>query len=198
MRSLFIKRVIDASLAGAGLVALAPVMAATAWAVRRDIGSPVLFRQTRLGKHGVPFEMAKFRTMRSGPGSDAQRLTQLGRFLRATSLDELPELWHVVKGEMSLVGPRPLLPQYWERYNAEQRRRHAVPPGLTGWAQVNGRNARSWDEKFAFDTWYVDHWSNELDAKILWRTVRAVLRREGISHSEDVTMPEFLGTKQRG
>jgi lipopolysaccharide/colanic/teichoic acid biosynthesis glycosyltransferase len=135
--------------------------------------------------------LVKFRTMRPGPGSDAERLTALGRFLRATSLDELPELWNVLRGEMSLVGPRPLLMQYLTRYTPEQRRRHEVKPGITGWAQVNGRNAISWDQRFALDVWYIDHWSLGLDLRILARTVWAILRRRGISAPGSATMPEF-------
>lgn len=170
------------------------------WQVRRKLGSPVFFRQTRPGLHGRPFEMVKFRTMTDARGPDgkllpdAERLTAFGRFLRATSLDELPELWNVIKGDMSLVGPRPLLMEYLPLYSSEQARRHEVRPGITGWAQVNGRNALSWEEKFKLDVWYVDHRSLWLDIKILWLTVRKVLVREGISAPGDATMPVFNGT----
>jgi lipopolysaccharide/colanic/teichoic acid biosynthesis glycosyltransferase len=167
-----------------------------------DIGRPVLFRQLRPGLHGEPFEMIKLRTMRDAvdrsgrPLPDAERLTPIGRFLRASSLDELPELWNVLRGEMSLVGPRPLLVRYLPRYSPEQARRHAVRPGVTGWAQVNGRNAADWETKFQLDVWYVDHWSLALDLKILARTILAVLRRDGISAPGDATMPEFQGSPQ--
>jgi lipopolysaccharide/colanic/teichoic acid biosynthesis glycosyltransferase len=188
------KRLLDLAGAGVALVIAAPVMAATAVAVAADVGRPVLFRQERPGRNGRPFIMYKFRTMRDGAGTDAERLTPVGRFLRATSLDELPELLNVLKGDMSLVGPRPLLTRYLDRYTSEQARRHEVRPGITGWAQINGRNAISWEEKFALDVWYVDHWSIALDLAILARTVLAVLRREGISHASDATMPEFRGS----
>jgi len=193
------KRLVDVVGAGVALVAAAPVLATVGVAVRASMGSPVLFRQQRPGLHGRPFTIYKFRTMRDATGPDgrprpdAERLTAVGRFLRATSLDELPELWNVLRGQMSLVGPRPLLVQYLPRYSAEQARRHDVKPGLTGWAQVNGRNAPSWDEKLAKDVWYVDHWSNLLDLRILVRTVAAVLDRRGIRHGAEATMPEFMG-----
>ncbi|MFN3597237.1 MAG: sugar transferase [Rubricoccaceae bacterium] len=193
------KRLFDIVCAALGLLVLAPVLGAVALAVRVKLGSPVLFRQTRPGLSGRPFEMVKFRTMtdaRDAQGRllpDAERLTAFGRFLRSTSLDELPELWNVLRGEMSLVGPRPLLMQYLERYSPEQARRHEVRPGITGWAQVNGRNALSWEEKFALDVWYVDHQSFALDLRILWMTVRKVLAREGISAESSATMPEFTG-----
>ena len=172
-----------------------------AWLIKRKLGSPVFFRQTRPGRHGRPFEMVKFRTMTDVRGPDGQllpdavRLTAFGRFLRATSLDELPELWNVLKGDMSLVGPRPLLMEYLPLYSPEQARRHDVRPGITGWAQVNGRNALSWDEKFKLDVWYVDHRSLWLDVKILWLTVRKVLVREGISADGVATMSKFTGGK---
>jgi lipopolysaccharide/colanic/teichoic acid biosynthesis glycosyltransferase len=168
-------------------------------AVRIRLGSPVLFKQTRPGLHGKPFDIFKFRSMRSAtdasgnPLPDAERLTPLGRFLRASSLDELPELFNVLVGDMSLVGPRPLMMDYLSRYSAEQRRRHEVKPGITGWAQINGRNSINWIEKLSLDCWYVDHWSNELDVKILLATVRTVLRRDGIGHGESATMPVFMG-----
>lgn len=188
----------DAVLSATALVVLSPVVAATAVAVRRRLGSPVLFRQERPGRGGRPFRMAKFRTMLEpdparGLVSDEDRLTPFGARLRATSLDELPSLWNVVRGDMALVGPRPLLMSYLERYSPEQARRHEVRPGLTGWAQVNGRNAVSWDDRLAMDVWYVDHRSHALDLKILWLTVRSVVQREGISAEGHVTMPEFLG-----
>jgi lipopolysaccharide/colanic/teichoic acid biosynthesis glycosyltransferase len=163
------------------------------------MGSPVLFRQVRPGRDEVPFHCLKFRTMndacddRGNLRPDRERLTRVGKFLRATSIDELPQLWSVLRGDMSLVGPRPLLTRYLDRYTPEQRRRHAVMPGITGWAAVNGRNALSWDEKFAFDAWYVDHWSPLLDVKILAMTALRVLRREGIASEGHATMPEFLG-----
>jgi len=173
----------------------------TAWAIiRLALGRPVLFRQTRIGLCEKPFTFFKFRTMtdaRDASGAllpDEQRLTAFGRFLRATSLDELPQLWNVLRGDMSLVGPRPLLPQYVSRYNAHQRRRHEVKPGITGWAQINGRNAITWEEKFDLDVWYVDHQSLWLDLKILWLTMLKVVRRDGISQSGYATMPEFMGT----
>nr|WP_291327235.1 sugar transferase [Acidovorax sp. 28-64-14] len=169
--------------------------------MRRKLGSPAFFRQVRPGMHGQPFEMVKFRTMTDARGADgallpdADRLTPFGRFLRASSLDELPELWNVLKGEMSLVGPRPLLMEYLPLYSPQQARRHEVRPGITGWAQVNGRNALGWDEKFKLDVWYVDHRSLWLDIKILWLTVKKVLVREGISAAGEATMPRFTGGK---
>lgn len=180
------------------LVVLSPAILTVAIGVMFDLGSPVLFKQVRPGLHGRPFTMYKFRTMRDPRGeavadTDAQRLTRFGRWIRATSLDELPELWNVVRGDMSLVGPRPLLMRYLPLYSAEQMRRHEVRPGLTGWAQVNGRNALSWDDKFALDVWYVDHRSLSLDLKILFLTLAAVIKREGISHEDSATMPEFTG-----
>jgi lipopolysaccharide/colanic/teichoic acid biosynthesis glycosyltransferase len=176
------------------------VLAAVAVAIRVRMGSPVLFRQDRPGLQGRPFRLAKFRTMRAAAGPtgrplpDGERLTALGRFLRASSLDELPQLWNVLAGDLSLVGPRPLLMQYLARYSPEQARRHEVRPGITGWAQVNGRNALSWEEKFALDVWYVDHWSLALDLRILALTALQVLRRSGISREGYATMPEFMGT----
>lgn len=195
------KRLIDFTAALLGLIALALPLLILCLLIRRKLGSPVLFRQIRPGLHGQPFEMVKFRTMTDARGPDgallpdAERLTPFGRFLRSTSLDELPELWNVLKGDMSLVGPRPLLMEYLPLYSPEQARRHAVRPGVTGWAQVNGRNAISWDEKFALDTWYVDHQSLTLDMKILWLTVKKVLVREGISAAGEATMDKFTGSK---
>ena len=182
------------------IVVFSPLLALVALLVRLKLGSPVLFRQVRPGLHGRPFTMLKFRTMtdaRDASGQllpDSQRLTPFGRFLRSTSLDELPELLNVLKGEMSLVGPRPLLMEYLDRYTPEQRRRHDVVPGISGWAQVNGRNAISWDEKFALDVWYVDHQSLWLDLKILLLTALVTLRREGISQPGQATMEEFAGS----
>jgi lipopolysaccharide/colanic/teichoic acid biosynthesis glycosyltransferase len=196
-----VKRLFDQLASALGLLLLALPLALLAWQVRRKLGSPVLFIQVRPGLHGKPFRMVKFRTMtdaRDASGallSDAQRLTSFGRFLRASSLDELPELWNVLRGEMSLVGPRPLLMEYLPLYSPEQARRHEVRPGITGWAQVNGRNAISWGEKFVLDVWYVDHRSLWLDVRILWLTVRKVLVRDGISAAGEATMPRFEGDK---
>ena len=195
------KRLLDFIAALLGLIALALPLLLLMALIRRRLGSPVFFRQTRPGLHGQPFEMVKFRTMTDTRGPDgallpdAERLTPFGRFLRSTSLDELPELWNVLKGDMSLVGPRPLLMEYLPLYSPEQARRHAVRPGVTGWAQVNGRNAISWEEKCALDTWYVDHQSLLLDMKILWLTVKKVLVREGISAAGEATMGKFTGSK---
>jgi lipopolysaccharide/colanic/teichoic acid biosynthesis glycosyltransferase len=203
MRSARLKRALDVALAGATLVAGAPLMIAIGAAVAIDLGRPVLFKQVRPGKDGELFALLKFRTMRDARGpdgqplADAQRLTRFGRWLRATSLDELPELWNVLRGEMSLVGPRPLLVQYLNRYSREQARRHDVKPGLTGWAQIKGRNALDWDQKLALDVWYVDHWSNALDVSIIVKTFVAVLRRDGISAPGEATMPEFMGPTAR-
>jgi lipopolysaccharide/colanic/teichoic acid biosynthesis glycosyltransferase len=192
------RRSLDLVLATAATVALSPVIAATAVFVRVAIGRPVLFRQLRTGRDGVPFTLVKFRSMRDvpgieGPGRDAERLTAAGRFLRASSLDELPALWNVLRGEMSLVGPRPLPVAYLGRYTAEQRRRHDVRPGLTGLAQVRGRNALSWEQKFAYDLQYVRNRSLGLDLRILAATVRTVLRRDGITAAGSATAHEFQG-----
>lgn len=201
-RSAYLKRILDILGASFGLVAFGPLMLYLAFRVWREMGSPVLFRQVRPGLHGKPFVMYKFRTMteeRDTEGNllpDEKRLTPLGRFLREHSLDELPEFINVLKGEMSLVGPRPLLMEYLERYTPEQARRHEVKPGITGWAQVNGRNALSWEEKFKLDVWYVDNWNLLLDIKILLMTLVKVLRREGISAEGHATMPEFKGSKE--
>jgi lipopolysaccharide/colanic/teichoic acid biosynthesis glycosyltransferase len=193
-----VKRAVDVVVAGAGLAVTAPVMAAVAVAVRRDLGSPVLFRQVRPGLDGRPFELVKFRTMRivsssDGVDTDGDRLTPFGRWLRSTSLDELPTLWNVLRGDMSLVGPRPLLMEYLDRYTPEQRRRHEVRPGVTGLAQVRGRNALTWEQKFAADVEYVDTVGPLLDARILLATLRTVLRREGISAPGVATMHLFTG-----
>lgn len=182
-----------------GLLVLALPLLVLVLLVRWRLGSPVFFRQQRPGLHGKPFHMVKFRTMtdaRDAEGKllpDAERLTKLGQFMRSTSLDELPELWNVLKGDMSLVGPRPLLMEYLPLYSSEQARRHEVRPGITGWAQVNGRNALSWEEKFALDVWYVDHRSFWLDVKILFMTVKKVLVRDGISATGEATMSKFTG-----
>lgn len=194
-----IKRIFDLTAATAALVALSPIYAATAYMVKKNLGSPVLFRQTRPGLDGKPFEMVKFRTMSDCRDSEGvllpnkDRLTPFGKMLRNTSLDELPELWNVIKGDMSLVGPRPLLMEYSQLYNDEQARRHDVRPGITGYAQVNGRNAISWDKKFELDIWYVDNQSLWLDIKILVKTVQKVLIKEDINASDDVTMSKFTG-----
>ena len=172
-----------------------PLAALVALAVRIADGSPVVFRQDRAGLGGLPFSMMKFRTMRGGEGSDVERTTRLGRFLRATSLDELPQLFHVLSGKMALVGPRPLPTAYLPRYSPEQARRHEVRPGITGWAQVNGRNAISWDEKFRLDVWYVDNRSLLIDAKVVFLTVWRIFRRDGINKSATETMEEFRGAK---
>ena len=192
-----IKRVLDFLGAALGLIIFSPILVAISLMIFSEMGSPVLFGQTRPGRNAKPFRMIKFRTMRDAidsngqPLPDAERLTKLGRFLRSSSLDELPGLWNVVKGEMSLVGPRPLLMEYLPLYTTEQARRHEVRPGVTGWAQVNGRNAISWSEKFAFDVWYVDNRSLRLDLKIIWLTIRKVIKREGISAAGEATMPKF-------
>lgn len=191
---LAVKRAADVSLAGAALALTAPALGAAALAVRAVMGAPVLFRQQRPGRDGRLFTVYKLRTMTVGDGSDAARLTPLGKALRAASLDELPQLWNVLRGDMSLVGPRPLLVSYLPRYSAEQRRRHDVLPGITGWAQINGRNTVTHEEKFRLDVWYVDHWSLALDARILATTLWRVLARAGISAEGHATMPEFQGT----
>ncbi len=188
-----LKRALDVVLSAAGLLVLALPMAVIAVAVRIRMGSPVLFRQPRPGLHGAPFTLVKFRTMRAGVGSDAERLTGLGRFLRSTSLDELPELWNILTGDMSLVGPRPLLMAYLERYSPEQARRLEVRPGLTGLAQVEGRNATTWEERLAMDVHYVDHHDLRMDLRLLRRTISTVVRREGVSAEGHATMPEFKG-----
>ena len=192
-----VKRGIDVTASAVGLVLSAPIQAVTAGVVLAAHGRPVLFRQQRPGKGGKIFELVKFRTMRHPDTThvtDAERLTRIGRVLRTTSLDELPELWNVLKGDMSLVGPRPLLVQYLQRYSPEQARRHEVRPGITGLAQVSGRNALDWDTKLALDVEYVDHRSLKLDLLILWRTVASVLKRSGISHAGEATMAEFMGS----
>ncbi len=194
-----IKRACDIAGAGIGLIVFSFILIVISLMVRHQMGSPVLFRQTRPGLNGKPFQMIKFRTMRDAIDAkgntlpDTERLTRLGRFLRSSSLDELPELWNVLKGEMSLVGPRPLLMEYLPLYSPEQARRHEVRPGVTGWAQINGRNAINWEQKFALDVWYVDNQSLPLDLRILWLTIRKVIKRDGISAEGEATMPRFTG-----
>jgi lipopolysaccharide/colanic/teichoic acid biosynthesis glycosyltransferase len=196
-----VKRAFDIIVAATALLFLALPLAFLAWRVRVVLGTPVLFRQVRPGRHGRLFKLAKFRTMtdeRDALGRllpDASRLTPFGRWLRATSLDELPSLWNVLKGDMSLIGPRPLLEEYLPLYSSEQARRHEVRPGITGWAQVNGRNALTWEQKFGLDVWYVDHRSFWLDLRILLMTVRKVFVREGISAKGEATMPRFTGNR---
>ena len=193
------KRLIDVIAASLGLVLFAPLLLLLAWRIRNVMGSPVLFRQTRPGKDGKPFEMIKFRTMKDALGvdgdplPDAERMTPLGSKLRSSSLDELPELWNVVKGEMSLFRPRPLLMEYLPLYSPQQARRMEVRPGVTGWAQINGRNALKWPEKFQLDIWYVENRSHWLDLKILAMTVKKVLKRDDVSAAGEVTMPKFTG-----
>jgi len=192
-----VKRAIDVVGAASGLVLLSPALLVAAIAIRVRMGSPVLFRHQRPGRLGRPFTLLKFRTMHAGRSTDgttdAQRITPLGAVLRSTSIDELPQLWNVLRGDMSLVGPRPLRMEYLALYNEEQARRHEVRPGITGWAQVNGRNVLSWPEKFRQDVWYVDHRSPWLDAKILLLTVRKVARREGVSQEGQATVIDFQG-----
>jgi len=197
------KRLLDVILSTGALLLLSPLLMLVAMLIKLSLGSPVLFRQERAGFFGSRFECLKFRTMTNARDEngwllpDADRLTPLGRFLRSTSLDEVPELINVIRGEMSLVGPRPLLAKYLERYSPEQMRRHAVRPGITGWAQINGRNLLNWNERFEFDVWYVDHWSFWLDLSILAKTVWQVIRREGIEKPGHATMPEFRGLDTR-
>lgn len=195
------KRLFDIFASAFGLLLLSPVIAIVAWQIRSKLGSPVLFRQIRPGLNGKPFEMIKFRTMRDAwdasgnPLPDSERMSPFGSFLRASSLDELPELWNVLKGDMSLVGPRPLLMEYLPLYSLEQYRRHDVRPGVSGWAQVNGRNALSWEDKFKLDVWYVDNRSFWLDLKVIFLTVKKVVVRDGISAQGEATMPKFTGSK---
>ncbi|EIN5952516.1 sugar transferase [Vibrio cholerae] len=199
-----IKRLFDLFASFLGLLVLSPIIVIVAWKIRKNLGSPVLFRQTRPGLNGQPFEMIKFRTMKDAvdangnPLPDSERMTPFGDKLRNSSLDELPELWNVLKGEMSLVGPRPLLMQYLPLYSKEQARRHEVRPGVTGWAQINGRNAISWEEKFKLDVWYVDNRSFWLDLRILLLTVKKVFVKEGISADGHVTIAPFTGKAQQG
>ena len=195
-----LKRLLDIVIASIALILLSPVYFIVARKVKKNLGSPVLFRQVRPGLHGKPFEMIKFRTMKDAvdangnPLPDSERLTPFGKMLRATSLDEMPELWNVIKGDMSIVGPRPLLVEYLPLYNEEQAKRHDVRPGITGYAQVNGRNAISWEKKFELDTWYVENQSLWLDFKIMLKTVKKVLAKDDISAEGEVTMSKFTGT----
>ena len=194
-----LKRAFDIAASASALIVLSPVLAITAHKVKKNLGSPVLFRQVRPGLDGKPFEMIKFRTMKDAVDKngnllpDNERLTKFGKKLRATSLDELPELWNVLKGDMSIVGPRPLLMEYLPLYNAEQAKRHNVRPGITGYAQVNGRNSLSWEDKFKLDTWYVNNQSFLLDIKILLQTVKKVIVKDGISAEGEATMTKFTG-----
>ncbi|MEZ9465455.1 sugar transferase [Vibrio breoganii] len=195
------KRIFDVAVTLCMLAIFAPIIGLVAWKVRVNLGTPVLFRQTRPGLNGQPFEMIKFRTMKDAVDvngkalPDSERMTSFGDKLRNSSLDELPELWNVLKGDMSLVGPRPLLTQYLPLYNEEQAKRHNEKPGVTGWAQINGRNAISWEDKFKLDVWYVENRTFWLDIKILFLTVKKVFIKEGISAEGDVTMPPFKGNK---
>ena len=196
-----LKRLLDIIIASIALILLSPLYAFVAYKVKKNLGSPVLFRQVRPGLHGKPFEMIKFRTMKDAvdeqgnPLPDSKRLTPFGQMLRSTSLDEMPELWNVIKGEMSIVGPRPLLMEYLPLYNSQQAKRHNVRPGMTGHAQVNGRNAISWEEKFKLDTWYVENQSIWLDFKIMFKTVHKVLAKDDISAEGEATMTKFTGKK---
>ena len=195
------KRLFDIVACLAALILFTPVMLMVAWKIRNKLGAPVLFRQIRPGLDGKPFEMVKFRTMRNAIDEegnslpDVERMVPFGNFLRSSSLDELPELWNVLRGDMSLVGPRPLLMEYLPLYSPEQYRRHEIRPGVTGWAQINGRNALSWEEKFKLDVWYVDHRSFWLDLKILFLTIKKVLLRDGISAEGEATMTKFTGPR---
>lgn len=197
-----LRRFMDIVLSATALLMLLPVLLVLAFVIRVNLGSPVTFQQIRPGRGGKPFKMIKFRSMRNAfdakgePLPDSQRMTPLGHFLRSSSLDELPELWNVLKGDMSLVGPRPLLMEYLPLYNSRQYRRHEVRPGVTGWAQVNGRNALSWEQKFELDVWYVENRSLMLDLKILLLTIKKVIKKEGISASGEVTMSKFTGNKK--
>ena len=198
-----LKRVLDVVIASTALLLLSPVYFFVAYKVRKNLGSPVLFRQVRPGLHGKPFEMIKFRSMKDAvdetgnPLRDSERLTPFGQMLRAISLDEMPELWNVIKGEMSIVGPRPLLMEYLPLFNSQQAKRHNMRPGMTGHAQVNGRNAISWEEKFKLDTWYVENQSLWLDFKIMLKTVKKVLAKDDISAEGEATMTKFTGTPEQ-
>ncbi|WP_314914777.1 sugar transferase [Acinetobacter harbinensis] len=195
-----LKRLLDIIIASIALILLSPLYAFVAYKVKKNLGSPVLFRQVRPGLHGKPFEMIKFRSMKDAldaqgnPLPDSERLTPFGKMLRSSSLDEMPELWNVIKGDMSIVGPRPLLTEYLPLYNTEQAKRHNVRPGMTGHAQVNGRNAIGWEEKFKLDTWYVENQSTRLDFKIMFKTVHKVLAKDDISAEGEATMTKFTGT----
>ena len=198
-----LKRLLDIIIASIALILLSPLYAFVAYKVKKNLGSPVLFRQVRPGLHGKPFEMIKFRTMKDAvdeqgnPLPDSERLTPFGQMLRSTSLDEMPELWNVIKGDMSIVGPRPLLMEYLPLYNSDQAKRHNVRPGMTGHAQVNGRNAISWEEKFKLDTWYVENQSIWLDFKIMFKTVHKVLAKDDISAEGEATMTRFTGSQHK-
>lgn len=198
-----LKRLLDIIIASIALILLSPLYAFVAYKVKKNLGSPVLFRQVRPGLYGKPFEMIKFRTMKDAvdaegnPLPDSERLTPFGKMLRSTSLDEMPELWNVIKGDMSVVGPRPLLMEYLPLYNKEQAKRHDVRPGMTGHAQVNGRNAISWEEKFKLDTWYVENQSIWLDFKIMLKTVQKVIAKDDISAEGEATMTRFIGSKHK-
>lgn len=198
-----LKRIIDITIASTALILLSPVYFIVARKVKKNLGSPVLFRQVRPGLHGKPFEMIKFRTMKDAldtegnPLPDSERLTPFGKMLRATSLDEMPELWNVIKGDMSIVGPRPLLMEYLPLYNEQQSKRHNVRPGITGYAQVNGRNAISWEKKFELDTWYVEHQSLWLDFKIMLKTIKKVIAKDDISAEGEATTTKFTGTPEQ-
>ena len=198
-----IKRLLDIIIASIALILLSPLYFYVAYKVKKNLGSPVLFRQVRPGLHGKPFEMIKFRSMKDAvdvqgnPLPDSERLTPFGKMLRSSSLDEMPELWNVIKGDMSIVGPRPLLMEYLPLYNQEQAKRHLVRPGMTGHAQVNGRNAISWEEKFKLDTWYVENQSVWLDFKIMLKTVKKVLAKDDINAENDATMPKFNGNEKK-
>ena len=196
-----LKRLLDIIIASIALILLSPLYFYVAHKVKKNLGSPVLFRQVRPGLHGKPFEMIKFRTMKDAvdeqgnPLPDSERLTPFGQMLRSSSLDEMPELWNVIKGEMSIVGPRPLLMEYLPLYNSEQAKRHNVRPGVTGYAQVNGRNSLSWEDKFKLDTWYIEHQTFLLDMKILLKTVKKVLIKDGINEAGEATMSKFMGAQ---
>ncbi|WP_104503965.1 sugar transferase [Acinetobacter indicus] len=198
-----LKRIIDITIASTALILLSPVYLIVAHKVKKNLGSPVLFRQVRPGLHGKPFEMIKFRTMKDAldaegnPLPDSERLIPFGKMLRATSLDEMPELWNVIKGDMSIVGPRPLLMEYLPLYNEQQAKRHNVRPGITGYAQVNGRNAISWENKFELDTWYVENQSLWLDFKIMLKTIKKVIAKDDISAEGEATMSKFTGTPEQ-
>ncbi|WP_312157525.1 sugar transferase [Acinetobacter variabilis] len=198
-----LKRLLDIIIASIALILLSPLYAFVAYKVKKNLGSPVLFRQVRPGLHGKPFEMIKFRTMKDAvdaqgkPLPDSERLTPFGKMLRSSSLDEMPELWNVIKGDMSIVGPRPLLMEYLPLYSPEQAKRHNVRPGMTGHAQINGRNAIGWEEKFKLDTWYVENQSIWLDFKIMFKTVHKVLAKDDISAEGDATMPKFTGNMKK-
>jgi len=198
-----LKRIIDITIASTALILLSPVYLIVAHKVKKNLGSPVLFRQVRPGLHGKPFEMIKFRTMKDAldtdgnPLPDSERLTPFGKMLRATSLDEMPELWNVIKGDMSIVGPRPLLMEYLPLYNEQQAKRHNVRPGITGYAQVNGRNAISWEKKFELDTWYVENQSLWLDFKIMLKTIKKVIAKDDISAEGEATMTKFTGSPEQ-